>query len=182
MKVIANRISLSPTRALTLTAQALAVAVALAAAAKVRLWLPGSPVPVTLQTLVVLAAPALMGLAAGAGGVAIYIAAATCGLPVIAGPSVFGPTGGYLLGFLAASALVAAHRRSGPLRLLLAMAAASALVYLSGAAWLWAWSGKSAGWVLAAGVLPFLPGDVAKLLAAWVLVAGHQGLTRRLQR
>ena len=155
------------TRAVTTVGQAIVVAGAIAIAAKIRVWLPWSPVPVTLQTFVVLAAPALLGLSAGAGGVALYVAAASAGLPVIAGPSVFGPTGGYLLGFIAAAALVAHYRTAPHWRLFGVMAVASAVIYLCGATWLWAWSGESLSWVLSAGVLPFLPGDVAKLVAAW---------------
>jgi len=178
MKPTGAELPITSTRAVSILGQAAGVAVALALAAKIRVWLPWSPVPMTLQTFVVLSAPALCGVAAGAVGVALYVAAASAGLPVMAGPSVFGPTGGYLLGFVAAAALVAHYRSASPLRLLLAMAGASVLIYLCGATWLWAWSGKSLGWIWAAGVLPFLPGDAAKILAAWAAVGVARASSR----
>ena len=148
---------------------AVGVAVAIAVAAKIRVWLPWSPVPVTLQTLVVLAAGAIYGVGVGAGGTALYAAAAAAGLPVLAGQSVFGPTGGYVLGFVAAAAIVGHYSRTSSWKLLAAMVAASVVIYLFGGVWLWAWSGRSLGWVWAVGVMPFLPGDAAKLVAAWAL-------------
>ncbi|MBC7287098.1 MAG: biotin transporter BioY [Armatimonadetes bacterium] len=151
--------------------RALAVAAALTVAAKVKIHLPWTPVPLTLQTFVVLTAAGLWGMA-GVGGVVLYVAGASANLPVMAGPSVLGPTGGYLLGFVAASAVVAGGREGSSLRLLAAMAAASGLIYLCGALWLWAWSGQSLAWAITAGVLPFVPGDAAKAIAAWAAVTG----------
>ena len=83
-----------------------AALVALGARLSVPLW----PVPITLQVPFVLLAGALLGARAGAGSMATYLAAGALGLPVFSaggGPGYFlGPTGGYLVGFVAAAALV----------------------------------------------------------------------------
>lgn len=154
-------------------AQAVAVALALTAAAKLRFYVPWSPVPVTLQTFVVFTAGATLGLGAGAGGVALYAALASAGLPVLAGPSIFGPTGGYVLGFVGAAALVSAAARTRPLVALAAMVAAEALVLACGAAWLAAWMGQSAAAVWKLGVVPFVVGDSLKLSAAWAVATWY---------
>jgi biotin transport system substrate-specific component len=156
--------------ALITVLQAVGVAGAFVLAAKLRIFLPWSPVPITLQTLVMLVAGAALPMASSVGGAAMYIAAATAGLPVIAGPSVFGPTGGYLLGFVAATALLASRSYSTPVSLLGCMAVAELVLYALGVPWLAAYTGCSLAWALRAGMIPFLVGDVIKLLAAWAVV------------
>ncbi|MCX7600280.1 MAG: biotin transporter BioY [Armatimonadetes bacterium] len=174
MKVVAQTEAVARTREVALIlAQAVGVALAMTVAAKLRFHLPWSPVPVTLQTLVVFVAGATLGLGAGAGGVALYAAAASAGLPVLAGPTILGPTGGYVLGFVAAAALISTQAgRNHPWRVLAAMVAAEALVLGCGVAWLAAWMSVPAGAALKLGVLPFLIGDGLKLGAAWVLATG----------
>ncbi len=99
------------TRALAIVvAHACGVALAMTAAAKLRIYLPGSLVPITLQTFVALAGGALLGVGGGAGGAALYAGLASTGLPLMAGPGIGGPTGGYVLGFVAAAA---PSRRNG---------------------------------------------------------------------
>ncbi len=73
--------------------------------------LPFSPVPITGQTMAVLLVGALLGSRRGALAVLAYIAEGLAGLPVFAGGAaglarLFGPTGGYLVGFVAAAFLV----------------------------------------------------------------------------
>lgn len=173
MKVLAQAHGTGKAReAAVLLAEAAGVALAMTVAAKLRFYLPWSPVPVTLQTFVVLAAGATLGLGGGAGGVALYAALASTGLPVLAGPSLLGPTGGYVLGFVAAAALVSAAPRARPLLLLTAMIAAEALLLACGAAWLAASTGSSISLAWQQGVLPFLIGDGLKLAAAWSLAVG----------
>jgi biotin transport system substrate-specific component len=113
---------------------------------------------------------------------ALYLAAGVLGAPVFAGASggiarLLGPTGGYLLGYLFA-ALVAGliaglprtDRRCPPWRLILAAALGLIVVYIPGMLRLKQL--LDLGWVqaLIGGVLPFLPGDGAKAVAA-VLIA-----------
>lgn len=159
-------------------ALALAGAVLLAASAQLALWI--GPVPITAQTFAVVLLGALLGSRRGTAAVAAYLAEGAAGLPVFAsgGASlayIAGPTGGYLVGFLPAAWIAGRLAERGWDRRFLstvaAMAAATALIYVTGAAWLSTYVGPRAA--LTAGVLPFLPGDLAKvLLAAAALPAG----------
>jgi biotin transport system substrate-specific component len=141
--------------------------------------LPGTAVPVSLQTLVVLMSGLLLGPALGAAAQTAYLMAGAAGLPVFAAglglPYLFGPTGGYLLAFPAAAAVagaVAVHARGGAFRqvavLSLACVLATLTVYAGGTAQLTLLTGDAAG-AVRMGVLPFLVGDLAKLVIAVVL-------------
>src|SRR5690606_9926368 len=82
-----------------------------ALAAQVVIPVPGSPVPVTLQTFAVLVTAAALGSARGALAQLVYLAAGVVGMPVFADgkggfDAVFGATGGYLLGFVLAAYVV----------------------------------------------------------------------------
>lgn len=166
-----------------------AASVALTAlAAQVAIPVPGSPVPVTGQTFAVLLTAAALGPARGLAAQALYLVLGAVGLPVFAGaghgPGVlFGATGGYLAGFLAAAAITGYGARRGadrsPVRTLLLFALASAVIYLIGTTWLCLDTGMSASAGIAAGVTPFLPGDAAKALLAAGLLPGAWWLTGR---
>ena len=141
--------------------------------------LPGTAVPVSLQTLVVLLSGMLLGPVLGAAAQTAYLAAGAAGLPVFAAglgvPYLFGPTGGYLLAFPAAAAVagaVAVHARGGMFRrtamLTLAGVLATLTVYAGGTAQLTLLTGDAAS-ALRLGVLPFILGDLAKLAFAVVL-------------
>jgi biotin transport system substrate-specific component len=144
--------------------------------------LPFSPVPVALQNLFALLAGLCLGPLLGSLSAALYLAAGALGAPVFAGASggiarLLGPTGGYLLGYLfaaGAAGLIAGRPRTDrrcPLwRLIPAAALGLLAVYVPGMLRLKQLMGF--GWVqaLAAGFLPFLPGDIAKAAAA-VLIA-----------
>jgi biotin transport system substrate-specific component len=161
-------------------------ALALALSAKVQV--PSYPVPMTLQTLVVLALGAAYGARLGVATVALYLAEGFLGLPVfaaaLAGPAYMaGPTGGYLAGFLAAAALVGilAERgwdRSWPF-LLAAMALGHAVIFALGFAWLAVLVGPGKAFVL--GVAPFAAATVVKTLLACVLVGLARGAAERLR-
>ncbi len=171
--------ALWPTRGIPVLARDMALAFggafALALSAKVQV--PFYPVPMTLQTLVVLALGAAYGARLGAATVALYLVEGFLGLPVfaaaLAGPAYMaGPTGGYLAGFLAAAALVGvlAERgwdRSWPL-LLAAMALGHTVIFALGFAWLAVLVGPGKALVL--GVAPFAAATVVKTLLACVLV------------
>ena len=103
------------------------------------------PVPVTLQMLVVMVIGAAYGPKLGAATVASYLALGVQGLPVfagaVAGPAyLFGPTGGYLLGFVIAAyavgRLAAAGWDRSPVRMAAAMAVGTLCVYIPGVIWL----------------------------------------------
>ncbi len=164
----------SARRAAVVLAQALTVAAALVVAAKLRICLPWSPVPITLQTFAVLVAGATLPLGLAVGGAALYTAAACAGLPVLAGASLFGPTGGYVLGFVAAAAFLASSRDAAPWALLPRLFIAELLIYACGIAWLAAYSYQGLAWALQAGLAPFLVGEAIKLAAAWAAVRAWQ--------
>jgi biotin transport system substrate-specific component len=160
-----------------------------AAAAQVSFPVPGSPVPVTGQTFAVLLTAAALGPARGLAAQALYLVMGAVGLPVFAGAGhgtgvIFGASGGYLVGFLAAAAITGYGARRGadrsPVRTLLLFALASVVIYAIGTAWLCLDTGMSLSAGISAGVTPFLPGDTAKaLLAAGLLpgawwLAGHR--------
>ena len=159
-----------------------------ALAAQVSLPVPGSPVPVTGQTFAVLLTAAALGPLRGLASQGLYLALGLVGLPVFAGAAhgphvVFGASGGYLVGFLVAAAIVGAGARRGadrsPLRTLLLFALASVVIYAIGTAWLCLDTGMSASAGIAAGVTPFIPGDVAKALLAAGLLPGTWRLLGR---
>lgn len=160
-------------RALALAAFVLLTAFGAYAAVPV----PGSQVPVTLQTLFVSLAGVLLGPRLGAAAMATYVLTGFLGAPVFAtgfgGPGVLlGPTGGYLLAFPAAAAvtgLLAPRTHAVSLAALVRLGAAifaGTLVVLAGG-----WAQLSlltgdAGRAFALGVAPFLLGDIVKTLLA----------------
>lgn len=144
--------------------------------------LPGTAVPVSLQTLMVLLSGLLLGPALGAAAQSAYLMAGAAGLPVFAAglgvPYLFGPTGGYLLAFPAAAAIagaVAVRARGGAaVRVAVLTAAcvlATLMVYAGGTAQLTLLTGDTTA-AVRLGVLPFLIGDLAKLALA-VLIASR---------
>jgi biotin transport system substrate-specific component len=160
-----------------------------AVAAQLSFPVPGSPVPVTGQTFAVLLTAAALGPARGLAAQALYLVMGAVGLPVFAGAGhgpgvIFGASGGYLIGFLAAAAITGYGARRGadrsPVRTLLLFAVASVVIYAIGTTWLCLDTGMPVGAGISAGVTPFLPGDTAKaLLAAGLLpgawwLAGHR--------
>jgi biotin transport system substrate-specific component len=146
--------------------------------AQVRVPLPWTPVPLTGQVFAVLLAGVLLGRRGGALSQGLYVVLGGVGVPWFAGwtsGALFGPTGGFLMAFVPAAALVGAmadvRRAPGVGRLVAAMLAGVALIHVCGAAW-FAWL-TAAGWwtALSCAVLPFLAVDIAKALTA-AFVAG----------
>ena len=159
--------------------------------AQVAIPLPFTPVPVTLQTLVVLVAAFLLGSWRGALAVVAYLGEGLAGLPLFSAGTgglahLLGPTGGYILGFLLAAFVVgwlAERVLAAPwaaLRAPVAFLVGTAVIYLCGATWLGAFVGAAKA--VSLGVLPFLVGDAGKLLAAWGIVAGLSQLRPRRTR
>lgn len=160
---------------------------AIVVAASLLIWLsakivvPFFPVPMTLQTLAVLALATALGPRLGISAIALYLVEGACGLPVFAGSPekgvglayMMGPTGGYLLGMLPAAALAGILARRGWDRHVgltaLSMVAGNLVIYAFGIAWL----GTVVGWdkpVLSWGVYPFLLGDLLKIAIAAILL------------
>ncbi len=160
-----------------------------AISARVTVNLPFTPVPVTLQVLVVLLAGLVLGPRAGALSQLAYLAAITAGLPIDArmlGPAVWAtPTAGYLAGFVvgAYAAGWVAERLRGrlPAAELLAGAAGIIVLYAVGAAWLtviFLHGNITAGF--SAGVAPFILIDSLKAAAAALLSGAGRSAIRAL--
>jgi biotin transport system substrate-specific component len=170
-------------------AMAAAMAGATGLAAQVEIRLPWTPVPITGQTFAVLVSGILLGR--GWGGVSqfLYIGLGAVGVPWFAGWSggpaaLFGPTGGYLLGFVAA-ALFLGHFADPQVRprrwcstTALFLFANFALIHLPGLVhlrfWLWATGGATPSLLELAwmGTVPFVAGDLVKVAAAVAVVRG----------
>jgi len=161
---------------------ATAVAAATVVCAHIRLPLPFTPVPVTMQTFLVLVAGGLLGARLGTISQLEYLLAGVLGLPVLAGPTLLGPTGGYVLGFVLAAAVMGlCARRGGSAWLIIGVLAATLVIYTCGAAWLCLYSGKSLTVALTIGVAPFLAGDALKAAAAVAVIRlGRKQLARLL--
>ncbi len=164
---------------LRLVVLALAGTALLALSAKVQV--PFYPVPVTMQTFVVLALGMAYGWRLGGATLLLYLAEGAAGLPVFAGTPekgiglayMMGGTGGYLVGFVAAAALVGWLAERGWDRsaatTALAMLLGNIAIYVPGLLWL----GALFGWdkpILAWGLYPFLIGDAFKLVLAAALM------------
>ena len=142
----------------------------------------GWPVPVTGQTFAVLMTGALFGARRGSLSVLAYIIEGAAGLPVFAhGKSGFvalsGPTGGYLVGFVAAAYIVGLLAEKGWDRRIgttvLAMALGNVVIYAFGLTWLSYLAFAGGTNVLAVGLYPFIAGDCLKIaLAAAILPSG----------
>jgi biotin transport system substrate-specific component len=138
-----------------------------------RLEIPHQPVPYTLQTLMVLLSGAFLGARNGMLSQLAYIAAGILGAPVFAGGAagiarILGPSGGYIISFPLAAALVGylVSRRHSLLHVALSMAAGLAVVFTLGALHLFAFYTHSIESALGAGVLIFSWWDLLKLSAA----------------
>jgi biotin transport system substrate-specific component len=137
-----------------------------------------TPVPVTLQTFVIFLAGGLLGPVEAFVSVAAYIAIGVFGAPFFANagwgvPYLLGPTGGYLLGFLAAAWMMSSLRQALSLRTVAGnfacMALGMAVIHVCGALWLMAGLRMTALQALTLGSLPFILPDLMKAwIAAWI--------------
>lgn len=164
----------------------LAVAGSLIMTLAAKVQVPMFPVPMTLQTLAILGIAAAFGRNLAVGTMVLYLFQGFMGLPVFAGlatgPAYFvGPTGGFLLGFIASAAIVgeAADRGWGEsfFKIALAMLVGTAVVFTLGFGWLSTFVGPAKAFAL--GVAPFVLGDLVKIAFASGIVAALWGLVRR---
>ena len=134
-------------------------------------------VPVSMGTLAVFLAAGLLGARCAALSMLIYLALGAVGVPVFAGFQgglgvLAGPTGGYLVGYLAAAALGGLLCDRLPrmkFRLPLAFVCGLAVCYTLGSLWFVSWTGTPAVTALTLCVLPYLPADAVKIAVAAVL-------------
>jgi len=160
------------------------VLIAVAARVSVPMW----PVPMTLQGLAILVVGLSMGSRLGALTLLAYLAEGAVGLPVFAGGGaglayMAGPTGGFLLGFVAMAWIAGLAARGSLPAMIGASAVAALALYVPGLAWPYAvasglgidagWASSEAGALWAGWMQPFLLGDAIKAVLAAVLV--HAG-------
>ncbi len=144
----------------------------IAVTAQVFFYLPGNPVPYTGQTFGVLLAGGALGFRRGVASTALYLLIGYLGLPVFAGGTsggeiVVGATGGYIVGFILAAAIVGRLAELGWDRNVLgsvgAMLLGSVAIYLIGVPWLAVAYSHPLDWAVSAGMTPCLRGDALKL-------------------
>jgi len=165
-----------------------------ALAAQISIPLPFTPVPFTLQPMVVLLGGAALGARLGMASQVLYLALGMAGLPVFAASPVLpqgilrllGPTGGYLMSYPFAALVAGALAERGfdrrYLTSVIAMGAGLAVVFAFGVTWL-AWFARPthAGLdaALRAGLYPFLPADIIKICVAAAIMPGVWALLGR---
>lgn len=139
--------------------------------------LPFSPVPISLTNLAIYFTVYVIGTKRGTLSYLIYLLIGFVGLPVFSaftgGPGkLLGPTGGYLIGFIFMALISGFFIEKWPGKRYLhvaGMVIGTAVCYLFGTIWLAYQAGMSFPAALAAGVIPFLPGDLAKIIIAMLL-------------
>ncbi len=160
----------------------------IAVAAQVQV--PMYPVPMTLQTLAILTIALSYGSRLGFATLVAYLAEGAAGLPVFAGGAstmaLVGPTAGFLFGFAAMAWLVGYMVERGmggsAVRMFLAAAVGTLLLYVPGLAWLWAATPLTLATTVKVGALPFLAGDLVKAAIAALIVSGGWEMVKRRQR
>jgi len=165
--------------------------VLIAAGARISIPIPGNPVPITGQTFGVLVAGGALGFRRGIAATAIYVLLGVIGLPFFAlnktGIEVlWGTTGGYLVGFIVAAAIVGRLAELGWDRSIAgaigAMLIANAAIYVIAVPWLAVTAGYGPEEAIQKGFITFVVGDLIKLAlaavafpAAWWLVGRRPG-------
>lgn len=135
--------------------------------------IPVGPVPIVLQNMFVLMAALVLGPRWGLCAILLYLFMGACGFPVFSGGTgglgrLFGPTGGYLLGYIPAVAVTAVLGKTLGYSYLtdaVAMTAGSIFVYGAGVPWLKFATGMPWDKALALGLVPFIIGDIIKIAA-----------------
>lgn len=138
---------------------------------------PLSPVPVVLSDFFVLLAGMFLGSAWGLAGIGLFMFLGVLGFPVFAGGKaglavILGPTGGFLIGFLACVfivGLISGKGKSSVIKDLAALIAGNAILYAFGVIWLKVMLNITWDKALVMGLIPFIPGMVIKIIAALAL-------------
>ena len=152
------------------------------------LSIPIGPVPIVLQNMFVYLAGLLLGSRWGLASVGVYLLAGACGLPVFAGGlggigRIVGPTGGYLIGFVAMAFIVGWLTERGWDRKvwtsILAMLTGSIAMYIFGLLWLMQYVPE--GTALQIGLYPFIVGDIVKIVVAALLLPSGWLLLRHFR-
>src|SRR3954470_920833 len=162
-------------------------AAAMAVAAQVSLPIPFTPVPFSLQPLVVVLAGLMLGPVAGAAAMALYLAAGASGIPVFSpvpglpqGIARFmGPTGGYLIAYPIAARIAGtlAGKQTTSFRRLIAACAGIAMIFVGGIAQLTIIN-QSFSRAIDLGITPFIPLDAVKALIAAAIATPRKIVNR----
>jgi biotin transport system substrate-specific component len=156
--------------------------------AQISVPVPGSPVPITGQTLAVVLTAAALGPVRGIAVQVAYMACALVGLPFYSEATggvdvVFGATGGYVVGFIPAAFLIGLAARQGldrnPLKAVPLFIAGQAVIFAVGVPWLAVSADMSAGQALDAGFYPFILGGLVKAGVAAAVLGAAWKATRR---
>ena len=139
--------------------------------------LPISPVPLSFTNLAVYLTLYVLGMRAGILSYLIYLLLGLAGLPVFSGftggpAKLAGPTGGYLIGFIFMAVVAGFFIDRFPKKYyfhIAGMILGTAVCYLFGTVWLCFQMGLSFGAGLMAGVIPYLPGDAAKIIISVIV-------------
>lgn len=138
---------------------------------------PIGPVPISLTNLAIYFALYILGMKDGTISYLIYLLIGLVGVPVFSGftsgpEKLFGPTGGYLIGFIPMALLagfIIDKFTSKRILCLAGMVTGTIICYGLGTAWLAYQAGLSLKAALFAGVIPFIPGDLAKMALALLI-------------
>ena len=152
--------------------------------------IPVGPVPIVLSTLFVLLSGLLLGSRWGLISMGLYLLVGAIGIPVFAGgrggvAHFFGPTGGYLFGYVLSAwvtGLISERSHQSPVLQIIAIIFGSLAIYVTGVPWLKMVTNMSWEKCLVVGMLPFLIGDAVKGAAALMLARSVRPmLNRQLQ-
>jgi len=181
-KVLRKEFVLSPTAEKVLGVLSfLALTVA---GAYIRIPLPFTVVPITLQTFFVMLGGAILGRRLGLLTQSGYLLFGIIGLPVFTVPSLFGPTGGYLVGFALAAYVIGKmldhYSASSFRKIAFALFMGEVVLFTTGMAWLSIFLHISLIKAFALGVAPFIVGDIIKLVAAATIYQRIQGQARAI--
>ncbi len=186
MHITTDSTTRTTNHALVMSAASLCLAVLMGFSALVRIPVPGSPVPLTLQTAVLFIGAGILRGGYALQMVAWYLTLGIAGAPFFAhgaGPSyLFGATGGYLVGFIVAAAIVgfAAPRTDRWQRALAIYLAAAAAIYVPGIVQLKLVTASTWSEAAHMGLFPFIAFDFLKAVGAFAVVRGikHMRLCR----
>lgn len=150
------------------------------------LAIPVSPVPISLTNLAIYYTIYVLGMKRGCISYLVYMLIGLVGLPVFSGFSggpgkLFGPTGGYIIGFIFMAAIsgIFIDKWNGKLYMhFIGMVLGTIVCYITGTIWLAYQTGMTFEAALGAGVIPFIPGDLVKIIVALI---GGPILRKRLR-
>ena len=133
--------------------------------------IPVSPVPVSLATFAIYLTVIILGLKDGTISVMVYVLLGFAGAPVFTGfaggaGKVLGPTGGYIIGYIFLALIEGVFVEGARAKIFLGMVLGTIVLYVFGTLWLAKQAGLTLVSAFLAGVLPFVIGDIAKMIVA----------------